>query len=570
MQLVIQNGTRAGQVFVLEKLPVRIGRDPGSTLHLDDHRVSRSHALLEPLEDGSWVCRDLQSTNCTYVNGRAVSIAVLKEGDRIRIGSTELLFTDGAAAGVASLDPQREIALEVDSESLQLALRSNAELRSDRSSFQEALFRIGMLEDPAKNPDEFLGEALAVVRQCVHHSTWAWIDWPDGSAGEQRVRGFRLGTPLQLPHLQGSWRLIQRAMARRAGLIATPGECRNDGSDSAVTGPLISALAAPILSGDGVGAVLYLDRLGSALPFQRDQLEWAASLASQIFVDLKNISLYRRLEQAFEQLGRSQSELVQAEKLAAIGRLAGGFAHDLNNPLGSILGFLELAQRSIAAAPREQLPEKLPRYLERAHAATGYCRALTRNLLAFARQKPAEADKTAFDAKEAIDAALNICFAAVQRSTARLEVTVPAGIILRGDPLALQQVIMNLVTNAADALEEMGPGHVGVIEVTGRGTPRGFEVTVRDNGPGIPLELQQKIFEPLFTTKESDRGTGLGLYVVRKIVAESGGSIHVRSRPGSGAEFSLIVPDGVAQLGSGDPNSTHYEIPIAELEEHHG
>lgn len=568
IRLVIENGPRAGQTFLLDRQPVRIGRDPGSTIHLDDHRVSRHHAIIELLEDGCWVCRDLDSTNCTYVNGRAVTIAVLHDGDLLRIGSTELTFAASLESRKGTPGAQREIALQVDSESLQLALRANAEVRSDRSSFQEALFRIGILEDPAKDPADFLDEALAVVRQCVSHTTWAWIDWPDGHQQPYRVRGFRHGSPLSDAQTRGIWPLVQRAIERRAGIISTVEEPRVGDTSGVTARALVSAMAVPILTGDGVPAVLYLDRHGSALPFQRDQLEWSAAFASQIFVDLKNVSLYRRLERAFEELRRSQSELVHAEKLAAIGRLAGAFAHDLNNPLGSVLGFIELAQRSLAQAPGGGLPEKLPRYLERAHAAVSYCRALTRNLLAFARKKPQEAVTTEFDAKDAVDGAVGICFAAVQRSGARLEVDIERGIAMRGDPLALQQVVMNLVTNAADALDESGAGRAGVIEVRGTAARDGLSLVVRDNGPGIPEAIRGRIFEPLFTTKQSDRGTGLGLFVVRKIVTESGGSIDFESRTGEGTTFSVYLPAHVSQLGTGDPNVTADDLPIDSLESH--
>jgi signal transduction histidine kinase len=541
----------------MEGRPVRIGRDPSSTIRLDDARASRNHAILEPSDDGTWVCRDLQSTNHTYLNGAQVVTAVLKEGDVIRIGSTEMLL--GPRESVSD----REISLVMTQESLELALRSY-DLSPEGASLQESLFRLGLLNEAAKDPNVFLEEALEVLGSCIPFASWAWLDWPDGPERPFRVRGRSRRGGMDEDRVVANQSFLERVIASQTGFLGSTVEiecARGDGRWPRV----VSNLAIPLGRGEGVGAVLYLDREESLPAFGRDDLERAAALSSHIFLDLRNISLYRRLEGAYEKLRRSQEDLIQTEKLAGIGRLASSFAHDLNNPLSSVLGFLDLSLRGLESADASTVPPKLPRYLEKARAAADYCRALSRNLLAFARQERLEEGTCrAYDVAETVEATMNICHASLHRLNADVRVDIPQGLTLHGDPSTLQQVVMNLVTNAADALREMDADHVGQIEVLGATAEGGVELTVRDNGPGIPAEIREKIFEPLFTTKAQDRGTGLGLFVVRRIVEESAGHLTVESSPSEGTTFSVFLPLRVASFRAEQDERTVIDLDTVD------
>ena len=125
MHLVITKGNRKGLVFPLEGRPVSIGRDPGATITLDENRASRNHAVIEPADGGGWLIRDLGSTNRTFLNGKPIASAVLKEGDQIRIAGTEMRFQetiDDASPG--------EISLSMDPQSIQMALRNVLDLEA--------------------------------------------------------------------------------------------------------------------------------------------------------------------------------------------------------------------------------------------------------------------------------------------------------------------------------------------------------------------------------------------------------------------------------------------------------
>ncbi|MCI0652781.1 MAG: ATP-binding protein [Planctomycetes bacterium] len=543
MKLVIRSGKRRGQIFNSDGRTVTIGRDPSCTIRLDDSRASRQHALIEPAENGTWICRDLQSTNSTLVNEKEITTALLKDGDVIRIGSTEILCQMLPEAS-GSANP--EIALAVNRETIELTLRSSSQLTPGRKSLQEVLFRLGLIADPALPPAKFIGKAMQILAESVPFATWALLTWKQGATEPAAVIGERLGRPVGAAEILRCSRLIERATRSRTGLIAGSRDCPDDphSADAAIG----SALAVPINAANNEQNVLYLDRGPEMEPFRREDLEQIVVIALHLQVDLQNIDLYLRLQGAFEDLRRSQSDLVRTEKMAAIGRLASGFAHDLNNPLSSLIGFLDLATRLAAKSIDEKAVEKLKRYLSRAHDAADYCQALSRNLLAFARQSPGGSPASKdYDVRATVDATINICDAALQRCGARVAIDVPNGLTLRGDPSALQQVLMNLLTNAADALCEVDTERARQIQVVARREDEGATIAVSDNGPGIPAELHERIFEPLFTTKASDRGTGLGLFVVRRIVLESGGKIELTSRPGTGSTFQIHLPS--RQLG---------------------
>jgi signal transduction histidine kinase len=129
------------------------------------------------------------------------------------------------------------------------------------------------------------------------------------------------------------------------------------------------------------------------------------------------------------------------------------------------------------------------------------------------------------------------------------EIDLEKDLVLTGDATALQQVIMNLVLNSADAVRESGQGTT--ITIQGRKCPDGgIELLIEDDGPGMPPEVAARAFDPLFTTKEADRGSGLGLFVVKRIVDGAGGEIDLDTRPGAGTRFRVSIPDALAQLGS--------------------
>jgi two-component system cell cycle sensor histidine kinase/response regulator CckA len=235
-------------------------------------------------------------------------------------------------------------------------------------------------------------------------------------------------------------------------------------------------------------------------------------------------------------------EVAQAQKMEAVGRLAGGVAHEFNNLLASIIGFGSLLERSLD--PRSKARSDVGHILEAADRASG----LVRQLLTFARKQPVHAR----------DVDLN---AVLTRVLPMLRSLMPDDVSLKlelveeplhvcVDPGQMEQVILNLVINARDAIAAGGsivlrvarePTPVGSVSELGAGSQ--IALSVRDTGAGIPSSVLEHIFEPFFTTKGPDRGTGLGLSIVYSIVKQNGGSVHVESELGTGTQFILRFPE---------------------------
>jgi PAS domain S-box-containing protein len=261
-----------------------------------------------------------------------------------------------------------------------------------------------------------------------------------------------------------------------------------------------------------------------------------------------------------EERKRLQAQLVQAQKMEAIGALAGGIAHDFNNILSAILGYTEMAHNDLL--PQSPAAQNLNKVMEASLRAS----TLAKQILTFSRQSESE--------KSPLEPAL-----IVKEAIRLLRSTLPATIVIRqqiaprtalvcADATQMHQVLLNLCTNSFHAMEQTG----GVLDISldncttsPPGAPAGafVRLSVSDTGPGIPLELQDKIFQPYFTTKEAGKGTGLGLSIVHGIVTNHGGFITCTSSPGNGTTFHLYFP---AWIGTCFPSSQPETTPATGRE----
>lgn len=231
---------------------------------------------------------------------------------------------------------------------------------------------------------------------------------------------------------------------------------------------------------------------------------------------------------------RLQREVIQQEKMAAIGMLAGGVAHEINNPLGGILAFVQLMKRDV------QENQTLLADLEEVEKAAVRCKKIVADLLDFSRISK-ERERCVVD----INVLLEKVFPFIQREIRSLNVelafdgaaNLPQ---VMGIPDRLQQVFLNLMTNACHAMPKGGKL---VVSTSSVGAGKAVEVRVRDNGTGIPNEVRGRIFDPFFTTKEPGKGTGLGLSISYRIVKEHGGDIRCEDAGGGGGTiFTVSLP----------------------------
>jgi C4-dicarboxylate-specific signal transduction histidine kinase len=233
------------------------------------------------------------------------------------------------------------------------------------------------------------------------------------------------------------------------------------------------------------------------------------------------------------QLQDAQAQLVEAQKLAAIGQLGAGVAHELNNPLTGVLGNAQLLLEGLPAghADRETL--------EKIEALARRCRDITQKLLRFSQQR-AEPDFRELDPNRVVADALSLAEGHVRAGGIGMDVALASDLPhVRGDAGHLAQVVLSLVSNArAACLGKPGAG----IRISTREEEGEVAIAVEDGGKGIAPENLPRIFEPFFTTKEQWSNVGLGLSVSYRIVAEHGGRIDVKTRLGEGSLFTVRLP----------------------------
>jgi signal transduction histidine kinase/CheY-like chemotaxis protein len=228
-----------------------------------------------------------------------------------------------------------------------------------------------------------------------------------------------------------------------------------------------------------------------------------------------------------------QSKLLQTEKMAALGQLVSGIAHELNNPLTTIMGYGQLLLGHGLTPPQLSEARKVFQEAERA-------RRIVKNLLYFARENKPE--RTRVNLNEIVERTLALRSYELRVENIVIECDLAPNLPeTMADSHQLQQVVLNLVANAEQALlEDRGQGHVWIR--THRIGSNRISLEVSDDGPGIPTELVSRIFDPFFTTKPSDVGTGLGLSIVYGIVHQHGGEVTCENQSGSGARFIVDLP----------------------------
>jgi signal transduction histidine kinase len=248
----------------------------------------------------------------------------------------------------------------------------------------------------------------------------------------------------------------------------------------------------------------------------------------QHLLDRELIGLLRASEESFENLRRVQAQLVQSEKLASLGQLVGGAAHELNNPLTAMLGYSELLTDTPLNVEQRALAEKIAQQVRRT-------KALVSSLLSFAKQVPIE--KTLLD----LNALTNTAVKLAQPQLHAVNVTVRTDLALNlpkilGDSNQLLQVCLHITNNALYAMSAKG----GVLAVRTREQADHVFLEFSDDGPGVAEP--ERVFDPFYTTKPVGHGTGLGLSACYGIINEHGGKLMCENRPGGGATFRIDLP----------------------------
>ncbi len=348
--------------------------------------------------------------------------------------------------------------------------------------------------------------------------------------GEKYARGFRL-----------------KVQDTLAGQVIRTGKpvmvtAEDDAKLKFKTGYLVNSLLnVPLKVQDEVIGLLSVDNRVANRSFTDNDMYLLSALADYAAIAIENAGLYgelrrfaaeleRRVEQRTEELRRTQQQLLQAEKLAAIGELAAGVAHEINNPIGVILGFSQVIAKKLESG------HPLYRPLVTIEKEALRCRDIVQNLLDFARRSEPVLRPTN------VNAVLEATYALVEHKFALQNVEIIKGYDpnlpeIMADESQLQQVFVNIILNAYQAMPNGGE-----LRIISRTVGRQVQVLFSDTGVGIPSESIGRIFDPFFTTKEVGQGTGLGLSVSYGIIEKHGGTIEVESRMGRGTTFTVKLP----------------------------
>jgi len=376
---------------------------------------------------------------------------------------------------------------------------------------------------------EHLSLVFSNSKRDKSYASFHW--WHDDIPFESRVP----------PRARGGYawarsRILNAGIIHVTRLEDLPEEAEFERNDMRARG-VKSLLGIPVLSGKVFIGMVGVERFSAEAEWSHETIT-LLGLAAEILVGAL------RRKAAADELSESQAQLVQSQKMEAVGTLAGGIAHDFNNQLAVMLGNTRFAKQSVD--PDGEIAEAL----QDVERAAEHCTQLTRSLLAFSRRVTVQ--RQAVQVAPLIGEVRDLV-APMLPTSIELELNLNDSTEwIEADPTQLQQVIINLVVNARDAMEEGGhlwietrPRFIDAEEAQALGVAQGgrfVEIAVRDEGCGMPESVACRVFEPFFTTKDIGRGTGLGLATAYGIVQQCCGAIQIESVVGEGTTFLVLLP----------------------------
>ncbi|MGA9350961.1 MAG: ATP-binding protein [Anaerolineae bacterium] len=268
--------------------------------------------------------------------------------------------------------------------------------------------------------------------------------------------------------------------------------------------------------------------------FSPQDVELLTSIGNQIGVAIDNARLFHDLGEAYRDLAATKAQLFQSAKLSAIGELAAGIAHEIRNPLTTIIGDTQVLMADLKPGqPGYESLKAIERSGQRASKVIG-------NLLTFSRQE--EYEFTTIDVNESINNALSLIAYQIERSNVSMIKDLAADLpSVAASSHHLEEVWINLLLNARDSIPDRQNGEIRIASRLD-GSGKAVQVLVSDNGCGIPEANLDRLFEPFFTTKDVDEGTGLGLYIAYNIVERHNGLIEIDSEEGKGTTVTVTLP----------------------------
>jgi signal transduction histidine kinase/pSer/pThr/pTyr-binding forkhead associated (FHA) protein len=524
--LEVIRGNLAEKIYFLRPRSYTVGRGRHNDLALAEPSISKAHSRIV-YEDGRFVIEDQGSLHGVYVNAAKVERAELSSGSQIQLGNVTLKFSLLGSEGTT--DQMAEFPwVEHQQLLLQLVQTLNSTL-----VLSQVL-------------DQVLGAVMRISRAergflLLADNSAEAAQYPQVAGLRMRVARRRDGSA-PLAEVQGISTSVVRKAIESGETVAT-GNAAADPSlqtaQSVIMMDLRTIVCIPLRSPraevDGNGGyprglgALYVDNQETSAPFPPDSLRAAEALARHAALAIENAQLFEREQRTIEELRKAQSQLLQSEKLATIGQMAAGIAHELNTPLTYIMGNLELIQAQEFSDSSKDMLDSIARGAER-------IKSLAQSLLAFSR--PSQEELTPLVTNDVIERSLELCHYQILKGGVRLEKNLDTALPkIMGVSNQLEMALINLVVNAIQA---MNGG--GTLRVASGTNGEDVEISVTDTGPGIPEEIRSSVFEPFVTTKPEGKGTGLGLSTVLMVVERHQGRVDFTTNVGDGTTFRILLP----------------------------
>jgi signal transduction histidine kinase len=524
--LELLRGSLPEKVHFLAPRSYTLGRGAHNDILLEEPSISKAHARLRH-EEGRFVIEDAGSLHGVYVDTVKAKRAELRPGAEIQLGNTTFRFSPLKAEG--STDRIADLPW-VEHQQLLLSLVQ---------SLNSTLVLSSVLE-------QVLAGVMGITR--AERGFLLLTDGPEDSLRHPSVAGLRLmlgracdGVAITEPAGISS-SVVRKAM--ETGETVATGNAVADPdlglATSVILMDLRTVVCIPLLSprrtADAVPAAravgaLYVDNPRTSTSFPPDSLRTAEALAHHAALAIENAQLFERGQRTIEELRIAQRKLLQSEKLATIGQMAAGIAHELNTPLTYILGNLELLQNQPFSADQREMLESVSKGAER-------IRTLARSLLAFSR--PSQEEPIPLAVNELVERALDLCRYQILKAGISLEKDLAFGLApVLGVSNQLEMALINLIVNAAQALDGRD---TRVLRLATEAGDEVVRIRVSDTGPGIPAPLRASVFEPFVTTKSEGHGTGLGLSTVLMVVERHGGRIEMETASANGTTFTVTLP----------------------------
>jgi signal transduction histidine kinase len=531
--LEVIRGELPEKIRFLKPRPYEVGRARHNDIALNEPSISKLHARID-YQGGRFFIEDAGSMHGVYVNATKIRRVELTPGAQVQLGNITLKFSplgsEGATGAMAKLPwvEQQQLLLQ-----LVQTLNSTLVLSPVLEQVTDAIMHItgaerGFLLLADNSPAASRYPVVAGLRLRVARGS------DPAAANGHGISGSIVRRALE----SGEVSSMVRGQGEKPGATPQPGRMGDD--DGQVQRIVCLPLRSPRAGADGAGGfpralgVLYVDNTGSSERFSDDALRAAEALARHAALAIENAQLFEREQHTIEELQKAQKQLLQSEKLATIGQMAAGIAHELNTPLTYIMGNLELLELQELSGTQREMLSSIARGADR-------IRSLAHRLLAFSR--PAREEMTPLAVNDVVERSLELCQYQIASGRVTLAKTLEPDLPrVLGVSNQLETALINLVVNAVHAMGEKG----GTLGVATRRRGDDVEVSVSDEGPGIAERIRANIFEPFVTTKPEGKGTGLGLSTVLMVIERHNGHIDFDTEEGRGTTFRVTLPPAPA------------------------